>query len=210
LVSVWIRELAMNTATDARSTGSQSWVSADMRDSLLLLIVLQLLGTAGPALAQDPGRPVSGIGSFSNMRYNDEHAYGYTVELWRDGGSAIGLLFVSEGLMGDTPAGMIENVRFNSRTGALSFDARLSIGVTAAPRGGMEPSRELFEFSGVLEAKALTGRMMRSDPRQPSRSVTRERIALSKQLRTVMFAAGSYAEWKRQADAILTVRGPKW
>jgi hypothetical protein len=58
------------------------------------------------------------VGEFSNVRYTAEHAYGYAVQLWRDGDRLIGLLMVSEGLQGDTPTGMLENVRFNSRTGA--------------------------------------------------------------------------------------------
>jgi hypothetical protein len=97
------------------------------------------------------------------VRQTEEHAYGYTIQLWRDGDSAIGLFFVAEGLQPDMPAGMIENVRFDSRMGALSFTAKLSTGVAILRGGQQEPTRDLFEFSGTLTATALTGTIQRSD-----------------------------------------------
>ena len=101
------------------------------------------------------------------MRYTEEHAYGYAVELWRDGDSAIGLFFVSEGLQGDTPTGMLENIKFDPPTGVLSFTARLTTGAVLLPGGRQEPSRDRFEFSGTLKATVLTGTILRSDQRQP-------------------------------------------
>jgi hypothetical protein len=177
---------------------------------LVCALALLSVGAALPAFAQDPDRPIRAIGEFSNMRYTEEHAYGYAVELWRDGDSAIGLLLVSEGLQGDTPTGMLENVRFDSRTGALSFTAKLTTGLAVLPGGRQEPSRDLFEFDGTLKAAVLTGTFKRSDMRQPSRPGSRERVQLKPQPRAAMLPAGSYAEWKRQADGILKSRGPKW
>ena len=107
------------------------------------IIALLSIAAAVPLFAQNPGRPVRAIGEFSNMRYTEEHAYGYAVELWRDGDSAIGLLLVAEGLQGDTPTGTLDNVRFDARTGALSFTAKLTIGVAILPGGRQEPSRDL-------------------------------------------------------------------
>src|SRR6059036_1337382 len=69
------------------------------------------------------------VGAFSNMRYTEEHAYGYTVDLWRAGDCLFGFLLASEGLAGDTPTGLLEEVQYNERTGALSFRARLSTGL---------------------------------------------------------------------------------
>jgi hypothetical protein len=168
------------------------------------------MGTALPAFAQNPSRAIRAIGEFSNVRHTeDDHAYGYVVELWRDGDSAIGLFFVAEGLQPDMPAGMIENVRFDSSTGALSFTAKLSTGVAILPGGRQEPTRDLFEFSGTLKATALTGTIQRSDQRQPGRAGSRERVQLKIQPQAT-FTAGSYADWKGLADEILKYRGPKW
>jgi hypothetical protein len=176
----------------------------------LVPIALVSIGTVFPVFAQNPGRPIRAIGEFSNVRSTEDHAYGYTIKLWSDGDSAIGLFFVSEGLQGDTPAGMIENVKFDSRTGALSFTAKLSTGVTLLPGGRQEPTRDLFEFSGTLSASALTGTIHRSDQRQPARAGSQERIQLKIQPQATMLTAGSFAEWKGRADEILKFRGPKW
>jgi hypothetical protein len=162
------------------------------------------------ALGQDPGRPIRSIGEFSDARYTEEHAYGFSVQLWRDGDSAIGFLLVSEGLQGDTPTGLLENVKFKPRTGALSFTARLTTGAVILTGGGQQPSQDLFTFSGALSARALTGTIVRSDARQPSRPGTRQRIELRLLPRSSMLPAGSWAEWKRNADDILKFRGPKW
>jgi len=174
------------------------------------------------AAAQDPNRPLRAVGEFSNLRFTEEHAYGYMVDLWRDGDSIVGLFLASEGLQGDTPTGMIENVRFNPRTGALSFTARLTTGVTLLPGGGREPSRDLFEFSGTLKVGemhlaaasfvdgVLTGTLKRSDARQPARPASRETVQLKMQPQADLLPGDSYAEWKRQADEILKRRGPKW
>jgi hypothetical protein len=164
--------------------------------------ILLSIAAASALFAQDSGRPVRAIGEFSNMRFTEEHAYGYSVQLWRDGDSLIGLFLASEGLQGDTPTGMLENVKYDSRTGALSFAARLTIGLAVLPGGRQEPSRDLFRFSGTLTPAALTGTLERSDKR--------ERVRLKIQPQSATFAAGSYAEWKRQADEILKFRGPKW
>ena len=160
--------------------------------------------------AQDPNRPLRPIGEFSNMRFTEEHAYGYMADLWRDGDSILGLFLASEGLQGDTPAGALENVKFNARTGALSFTVRLTTGVTLLPGGGQEPSRDLFEFSGTLKSNELTGTLRRSDARQPSRPGSREAVQLKIRPQAELFPAASYAEWSRQAGEILRRRGPKW
>jgi hypothetical protein len=177
---------------------------------LACVLALVSIGTALPAFAQNPSRAIRDIGEFSNLRHTEEHAYGYVIELWRDGDSVIGLFFSAEGLQPDMPAGTIENVRFDSRTGALSFTAKLSTGVVILPGGRQEPTRDLFEFSGTLRATALTGTIQRSDQRQPARAASRERVQLKIQQQATMLTAGSYAEWKGRADEILKDRGPKW
>jgi hypothetical protein len=178
---------------------------------LLIIVGIAAVGGVGSELfAQDTARPIRAIGEFSSMRYTEEHAYGYAVELWRDGDSVIGLFLVSESLQGDTPTGMLENVRFETRTGALSFTAKLTIGVAVLPGGRQEPSRDLFEFSGNLKAAVLTGTLKRSDLWRPSRPGPRERVQLKIQPQAAMPPAATYAEWQRQADEILKRRGPKW
>lgn len=99
--------------------------------------------------------------------------------LWRDGDSAIGPLFAAEGRNEDMPVGMLENVRFDPRTGALSFTVKLAI-VSAVdlPDFRQQASLDLFEFSGTLKATTLSGTLKQSDPRQPLRPGSRERVQL--------------------------------
>jgi len=179
---------------------------------LTCFLALLSIGTTLPVFAQNPSRAIRAIGEFSNVRHTeDDHAYGYAIELWSDGDSVLGLIFVSAGLEGDAPAGALENVRFDSRTGALSFTAKLSTGVVILPGGRQEPTRDLFEFSGTLTATALTGTIQRSDQLRPGRAVSRERVQLKIQPQAAaVFTAASYAEWKGRADEILKHRGPKW
>ena len=48
------------------------------------LLALLSIAAALSAFAQNPDRPIRAIGEFSNMRFTEEHAYGYAVDLWRD------------------------------------------------------------------------------------------------------------------------------
>src|SRR2546425_9747656 len=71
--------------------------------------------------------PIRYIGAFTNVRYTAEHAYGYTVQLWRQGDGLIGLLLDAQGSQADVPTGLLEEVRFDPARGTLSFKAKLSI-----------------------------------------------------------------------------------
>ena len=166
-----------------------------------------------------PDRPLRVIGSFSNIRFTEEHAYGYDVELWRDGDSVIGLISAADGLQGDTPTGILENVRFDSRTGGLSFTAKLTCTRRQiGPDGNwLSPSHDLFQFSGTLKPRVLVGTLTRSDLSQPLPCATprcipetRERVELRMRPIIDSFSTGSYAEWRRQVDEVLKRLGPKW
>ena len=150
------------------------------------------------AFAQAP-RPITFVGEFSNMRYTEEHAYGYTVQLWREGTTVFGLLLASEGLAGDTPTGLLDDLKYDPRSGKLSFKANLTMGIDAR----QQPSHDLFEFDGTLSARAVSGVLKRAS--------ASERVSLRKlQPDAALPQPRTYDEWKRQADEILRRRGPKW
>ena len=162
------------------------------------------------AWAQASTSTVSIVGEFSNMRYTEEHAYGFAVQLWRKGADVFGLFMASEGLAGDTPTGLLENIKYDPRTGRLTFNARLTTGVVIMPNRKEEPSRDYFEFQGVLNGSALTGILTRSDHLRPGATKTTEQIRLRKLGKTAIMQPSSYDEWKKSADGILRFRGPKW
>lgn len=181
--------------------------------SRLLAILIAIFSTAsGTAFGQIPGKSkVDVVGSFTNMRFTDEHAYGYAVELWRHEKSLIGLFLASEGLQGDTPAGVLEKVTFDANTGALSFEAKLSTGVVYSKEHDGVPSRDLFRFTGVIKKGQVRGRLERFDMLDPHSAPKPEEIVLRRELSTsAMRAFADYASWKAHVDSILEFRGPKW
>src|SRR5258706_2229581 len=96
---------------------------------------------------------IAEVGAFSNMRYTDENAHGYSVMLWRVGNCLLGFFESSEGLAGDTPIGELQDVKSDSKTAKLSFSAKLTMGlVSFKGSNSPEPLRDLFTFDGHLKA----------------------------------------------------------
>jgi hypothetical protein len=171
--------------------------------------VLLMLPTA--FAGQDSEPPVSVIGYFSNMRFTEEHAYGYSVELWRRRDTFLGLFFASEGLQGDTPTGLLEDVKFDTKTGELSFRAKLSIGVVYSKEHDGVPSRDLFVFAGVLTKNRLAGTLKRLDGLRPQAAPRIEKLALTRSKSNQgMEPFKSLDDWKKAVKEILKFRGPKW
>lgn len=171
-----------------------------------------LLGPPLAAFAQKPEPPaVTVVGRFTNMRYTEEHAYGYAVELWRHKKLLIGMFLASEGPLGDTPTGLIENVAYDARTGALTFQARLTTGVVYSKEHDGVPSRDLFRFTGNLKGSRLRGRLERYDLLNPHAAPAAEQVTLPREKSASdMTAFDNFSEWKEAADEILKFRGPKW
>ena len=79
---------------------------------VLLLFVL------APAFAQTTQSAVTPLGSFADMKINDEHCNGYAVDLWRDGETLIGLLHYCAGLVETKTNAVIEAASLDKTTGA--------------------------------------------------------------------------------------------
>ena len=183
--------------------------------ALLLVVASAATGssqtTACSSIADDV--PVAEVGAFSNMRYTVEHAYGFTLMLWRAGECPIGLLLSSEGLAGDTPIGTLEDLKFDSKTGRLSFSAKLTMGaIVGKSATDLTPSRDLYVFEGALKGSAVTGVMTHTLENAPGSTPTRTDVVLkaSKSEASSMRSARTYGEWVRQWEPILEIRGPKW
>lgn len=157
-------------------------------------------------------RTIKRLGVFTNMRFTAEHQYGYSVELWQEKNRVFGLFLSSEGLSGDTPTGLLEDAALDSKTGRLTFRARLSTGMTVDKNNREVPTRDVFQFEGVLRNRNLSGTITHTDDSTGTAIKTKKKIslALSKSQTAEMNAAQSYDEWKKAADEILALRGPKW
>jgi hypothetical protein len=178
---------------------------------LTLTLSLGLAGQPGCSPIPDTAH-IEFVGRFSNMRYTEEHAYGHTVELWRAGRCVFGLFENSEGLAGDTPAGLLSDVHY-SPGGAVSFSVKLTTGMTTvAGSDTMVPSRDLFIFSGKMGKTALEGRLRRLNELrrdiQPLDSHTlMRRVPAEDGSRS---DAGTYGVWREAVEPILRFRGPRW
>jgi hypothetical protein len=186
---------------------------------LLLLLLTTGLSAHGQTIrkshdqaAAQSADVVKRLGVFTNMRFTREHQYGYSVELWQEKGRLFGLLLVSEGLAGDTPTGLLEDVAFDSKTGKLTFRARLSTGSTFDKNNEQVPTRDVYRFKGALKGQRLAGILEHADALDQSAAVTKTNVSLrrSKGESESMIKAKSYDEWRKEADEILNLRGPKW
>ncbi len=184
--------------------------------ALLLAAGLSVHAQAGrKSGARTPARSaeaVKRLGAFTNMRFTGEHQSGYSVELWQERGKLFGLFLASAGLAGDTPAGLLEDVVFDPKTGKLTFGARLSTGSTFGANNEQVPTRDVYRFSGVLTDQRLAGVLEHADALNRSAAGTKTRVSLtrSRSESESMAGAKSYDEWRRWADEILKLRGPKW
>lgn len=139
------------------------------------------------------------------MRYTEEHAYGYAVQLWRTkNGSLIGFFMASAGLAGDTPTGRIENLRYDPATGRIRFAARLSLGTDPRNR----PTRDVFEFSGTLTRDSLIGEIAQSVAEGASPPLKTRVMLRPAKHEIPKFTSAE--EWEAWARFILQIRGPKW
>ena len=160
--------------------------------------------------------PVTTVGAFSNMRYTEEHAYGYVVELWRAEDCLFGLFFSSSGLIGDTPVGRIESISFDKNTRSISFNARLTMGVipaSTAPSSPWVPSKDAYKFSGVLEKDSLDGTLSHEILNYPSKQIpVSEKLILPRtnDESIGMSSFHTFSEWETYAKSLLSHRGPKW
>jgi hypothetical protein len=102
---------------------------------------------SAPMVEPQVESPVKPIGHFTNVKSKGEHQWGYEVELWRQDDKIYGLISGSSHsrLVGDPPTGLLEDVKFDPKTGKLSFRAKLP-GVIFA---GNELPGEVYEFEGV-------------------------------------------------------------
>jgi hypothetical protein len=171
--------------------------------------------TQAPQHGQTPDDsigPLSVIGAFSNIQYSGEHGSGYSVRLWQQGEKVFGLVSVQNGLAGDPPAGLLENVEFDPRTKRLLFRARLSLSLIYSGKYKGMQSRDVLEFDGILKKDKLVGELKISDLLFPADPPTRKRVVLprSTDMTDTMIVPQDYAQWKRHADEILSFRGPKW
>src|SRR5438477_12164103 len=166
----------------------------------------------GARRATAEGSSVTVVGAYSNMVITDVHAQGYSVELWQDGSRYFGFLLTAAGLAADTPTGLLDDLRYDPTTRALTFKAKLSTGRSSSDGEHWFPSRDLFQFEGTLYPDQITGTLIHADALTPDRTGQAEEVKLYrvKDEETAMPQPATYAQWEEMARHVLEVRGPKW
>lgn len=190
-----------------------------MKFTKLLIALVFLTSFYGVVAAQKPLQPdskkelpVKVLGTFMRIKSSGEHAYGYDVELWKQGDKIYGLISAHDGLIGDPPTGLLENVRFDPKTKKFSFKAKLTLGMFFNKEYDNVPSHDVFEFEGTLTNTRLAGTLSTTNELCADKCPEKKKINLprSKESSSMMSGFKTYAEWKTDADEILGFRGPEW
>ena len=154
--------------------------------------------------------PIDYAGMFSDMRFTEEHAYGSTIELWRQGDRFFGLFSHAEGLDGDTPTGLLDDLKFDSKSGKLSFKAKLTTGDHYCKVHDGVPSRDLFVFRGKWAGDRITGTLKTSDALHPEEPPEAKKTVFKKSRDEDWSHSKTYGEWKKMVEETLKSLGPKW
>jgi hypothetical protein len=149
------------------------------------------------------------MGVFSNMEFTDEHQYGSEVDLWKAGDKVVGRFSHSAGLAWDTPTGMLQKVIYNEQTGAISFEAKLTMGQHYCKEHKDIPSHDLFQFEGMVGEESLTGVLRLLDGLHGNRISGDEQTVELKRTKGET-PIQSYNQWVEQNEIIINFRGPKW
>ncbi|MCL4501368.1 MAG: hypothetical protein M1438_05865 [Deltaproteobacteria bacterium] len=182
-----------------------------MRNMIALAIMLALC-LQSPVQAGDDSQPVVFLGSFSNMRATAEHQYGAEVQLWQQGSDLFGFLSYANGLKGDTPTGLLEDLKYEPETGKLSFQAKLTMGRHYCNLHRGVSSHDLFTFQGILTPAALSGDLQLLDALHPEKQPQGKKVVLRKIAWNGGFQTDyqSWSQWDQEARTIMKRLGPKW
>lgn len=150
------------------------------------------------------------LGSYSDMRLTQEHAYGSQVDLWRRGKELFGHFLHSEGLAGDTPTGVLEKVSYDPSSRRVSFEARLTMGKHYCRIHSGLPSRDKFSFDGTVNEGSITGSLQRDDGFHPEAPGVRQAVRLKKRVSPGLREFESRQQWEQYSKEILRHRGPRW
>ena len=186
-----------------------------LRKACCVIVVWCVVWPTVSSPAQTAARPapIKVVGNFSNVRHVYDDAFGYSLKLWKEGNRVFGLLLVYTGAPSDPPTGILEDVKFDPRSGKLSFSARLTTGLVYGRGFTGVPSRDRFTFKGRLTRSQVIGTLTRADELFPDGRPTTKRVRLrrSEMLTQVMIPPpATYSAWKAWADEMLLRRGPRW
>ena len=181
-----------------------------MNKRFILMAVLANISLFSAPIINAESSVFTNIGAFSNMKATDEHQYGIEVRLWKEGTEVFGTFCHSEGLIGDTPIGYIEEFKNNSRTGKLSFKSKLTTGSHYCKIHEGVPARDLYIFQGKISNSSISGMLEYFDGLHPEKPPVQKKILLVKMESDDSLRFKNRSEWQAFYDEVMKFRGPKW
>ena len=156
-------------------------------------------------------------GAWSNVRVSkgeDPHASGIEVEIREHNGTLVGFLSEYVGPVADPPVGKLESIRFDEKTGFITFTSKLSVGVVPAAAGNTwVPSKNVYDFKGAIGKTGLTGTLRRKSVQEDGTGLAyEENIQLKTRTATDadQVSSESFEDWIKRWTELLKTRGPKW
>ena len=157
------------------------------------------------------------FGSWSNVTVSqgeDPHAYGYTLQLWKNNGKPVGFLSEYVGPGFDPPIGPLQDVTLDTNTGKITFTAKMTTGLVFSPahKDGT-PAKSLYIFTGTLREGDVSGALEMQD-RLDGGASTQTQVLLKRDneqiSNTSFWAQKTFQEWEEYYAPIVRARGPKW
>jgi hypothetical protein len=153
------------------------------------------------ALADDQTRIVP-VGSYSSLQQDNEHCKGFSVDLWRGGDSLWGLFRTCAVLTGDIVTSIVSIRSYDRRSGAISFETTLSLGVDYVKGGSEIPSKDHLVFVGTLSESALVGKLQKTDEVYPNHKPKMSSVKLQRRNESLPSFL-SYEDWRRRAEELI-------
>lgn len=155
---------------------------------------------------------VKPFGEYQKVWSDGEHASGYSLSLWMEGGKLIGIIRVHSGLVGDPPAGLLEDVSYSARTHKFSFKAKWSAGLYSDPTHRDVPSQDVLSFTGVVTQARVKGKLVLDNLLcgPGCRKVKQINLRRSKEWSASLEVFSNHEEWKKRNKVIFDRYGPKW
>ena len=122
----------------------------------------------------------------------------------------LGIFSHSAGLIGDTPLGRIESTKFDSKTGRITFNAKLTMGLHSCRIHKEIPGRDMFIFDGILSKKSISGILKHADSLHPESAPIEEKVTFVTDENWGIQDYPNKPQWDASVNNILKYRGPKW
>ena len=174
--------------------------------AVVLIIALTAVANA------EAQKSVKAFGSYRNVYSDGEHESGYSLDLWSYGGKLIGIIRVHRGLVGDAPAGMLDDVAYSRSTHKLSFRSKVTIGLFSDLTHKEVPSQDLVTVTGVLTRARLSGRVVIVNKLCDKGCRESHHVVLRRERQQTSYLKNfrNYDAWKESVKIILDTYGPQW